>query len=96
MCGVSLTDRVPSAEPRERMGIESVSDAVKWNRLRWLGHVLHKDDDNGVKKIMSFEVEGKRGQGRPKMTWSQVVERDIRKCRLKQEDAKERWRTAAM
>ena len=23
---------------RERMGIESVSDAVKWNRLRWLGH----------------------------------------------------------
>ena len=38
MCGVSLRDRVPSAELRERMGIESVSDAVKWNRLRWLGH----------------------------------------------------------
>ena len=67
-----------------------MSDAVKWNRLRWLGHVLQKDDDDWVKKIMSFEVEGKRGQGRLMMTWSQVVERDMRESRLKREDAKER------
>ena len=60
---------MPSAELRERMGIESVSDAVKWNRLRWLGHVLGKDDDDWVKKIILFEVEGKRGRGRPRMTW---------------------------
>ena len=94
MCGISLRDRVPSAELRERMGIESVSDAVKRNRLRWLGHVLRKDDDDWVKKIMSFEVEGKRGRGRPRMTWSQVVERDMRECGLKREDVKdrERWR----
>ena len=59
MCGVSLRDRMQSAELRERMGIESVSDAVKRNRLRWLGHVLQKDDDDWVKKIMSFEVEGR-------------------------------------
>ena len=34
MCGISLRDRVLSAELRERIGIESVSDAMKWNRLR--------------------------------------------------------------
>ena len=59
---------MPSAELKERMGIESLSDAVKRNRLRWLGHVLQRNDDDWVKKIMSFEVEGKRGQGRPRMT----------------------------
>ena len=75
MCGVSLKDRVPSAEVRERMKIESVSDVVKWNRLRWLGHVLQKNDDDWVKKSMSYEVEGSRGRARPKMTWSQVVKR---------------------
>ena len=53
---------MPSAELRERMGIGSVSDAVKRNRLRWLGHVLRKEQDGWVKKIMSFEVEGKRGR----------------------------------
>ena len=94
MCSVSLRDRVPSAKLRERIAIESVSDTMKWNRLRWLGHVLQKDDDDWVKKIMSFEVEDKRGQGRPRITWSQVVERDMRECRLKRKDVKdrERWR----
>ena len=76
------------------MGIESVSDVVKQNRLRWLGLVLQKNDDDWLKKIMSFEVEGKRGLRRPRMTWSQVVERDMRECELKRVDAKdrERWR----
>ena len=85
LCGVSLRDRVPNAELRKRMGIESVSDAVKQNRLRWLGHVLQKDDDDWVKKIMLFEVEGKRGR---------VVEKDVSECGLKKKDAKdrERWR----
>ena len=43
---------------------------------------------------MSFEVKGERGCGRPRTTWSQVVERDMRECRLKREDAKDRekWR----
>ena len=56
MCGASLRDRVR---------IESVSDTVKPKRLRWLGHVLQKNDDDWLKKIMSFEVEDKRGQRRP-------------------------------
>ena len=55
---------------------------------------IRKDDDDWVKKIMLFEVEGKRGWGRLRMTWSQVVEKDMRECGLKREDVKdrERWR----
>ena len=34
MCDVSVRDRVPSEEIRERMGIELVSDVIKRNRLR--------------------------------------------------------------
>ena len=39
---------------------------------------------------MLFEVEDKRGQGKLRMTWSQVVERDMRECKLKRKDAKDR------
>ena len=53
-------------------------------RLRWFG-----DDDDWVKKIMSFEVEGKRGRGRPWMMWSQVLESDMREYRLKKEEVEE-------
>ena len=41
-------------ELRERMDIESGSDDVKWNQLRWLGHVLQKDDGDWVKKGMGY------------------------------------------
>ena len=65
---------MPCEELRERMGIEfntnvmKMSDVIKRNRLRWLGHLLRKDDCDWVKKCISLEVEGARGQGRPKMT----------------------------
>ena len=41
---------------------------------------------------MSFKMEGKRGWGRLRMTWSQVVEKDMRECGLKREDVKDRER----
>ena len=37
-CGVSLRDRVASAELRERMEIKLMSDVVKWIWLRLRGH----------------------------------------------------------
>ena len=39
-CQGSLRNRLPNAELRERMVVELVSDVVKRNRWRWLGHVL--------------------------------------------------------
>ena len=73
MNGVSLKDRMLSAEPWERIGIESVSDVMKWNQLKWLGHVLHKYDDDWVKKSILHEVKSMRGRGRLIMTCSQIM-----------------------
>ena len=68
---------------RKFKGLLMVSNVVKRNRLRWLGHVLQKDDTHThgdwVKKSMSYEVEGMRRRGiRLRTTWSHVVERDMR------------------
>ena len=76
------------------MGIELVSNVVKRNRLRWLGHVVWKDDGDWVKKSMSYEVEVVRGRGKSRTVWSCVAERDMRERGLKREDAQEheKWR----
>ena len=94
MCGVSLRERKTSAELRQRMGIEDVGDVMKRSRLRWMGHVLRKDEDDWVRKSMLLEVDGKRGRGRPKITWIKMVERDMRERGLVKEDALdlEKWR----
>jgi len=43
---------------------------------------------------MEYEVEGFRPRGKPKRTWSEVVEKDCQACKLNKEDAmgRSRWR----
>ena len=86
MCDLAVRDRVPSEELRERMRVE----CDKRNRLRWLEHLLRKDDCDWVKKCMSLQVDGARGRRRQRMTWSQVVESDMRVCGLERKDAQDR------
>ena len=63
-----------------RLGIEDLDLSLKERRLRWYGHVEHS---NGVvKTAFDIQIDGKRGPGRPKMTWKQLTERDCREWKL--------------
>ena len=94
MCGVKLKHRFPSKELRERLGIDDIALVLQQNTLRWYGHVLRKEDDDWVKKCMEYEAEGPRPRGRPKRTWTEVVEKDCQARKLNKEDAMDRskWR----
>jgi len=50
MCGVKLQDRIPSKGLRERLGLDAIISVLQWNRLRWYGHVLWKEDNDWLKK----------------------------------------------
>jgi hypothetical protein len=45
------------------------------NRLRWLGHVERKGDDDWVKRCTKFEVMGKRPRSKPKENVDDNVKR---------------------
>jgi len=95
MCGVKLKDRLPSKELRERLGIDDTALVLQHtNRLRWYGHVLQIDDDDWVKKCREYEVEFPRPRGRPKRTWTEVVQEDCQAHKLNKENATDRckWR----
>jgi len=49
--------------------------------------VLQKEDSDWVKKCMEYEVEGARPRGRPKKTWTEIVEKDCQEHKLNREDA---------
>ena len=94
MCGTKLRDRITNAELRSRLGIESVSDALKRRRLRWWGHIERREESNWLKKCQNLEVSGKRPQGRPKKSWREVVARDLKDWGLMEGWAMDRcqWR----
>ena len=63
-----------------RLGMEDLDLILKERRLRWYGHV--ELSNGAVKTAFDIQVDGKRGPGRPKMTWKQLTERDCREWKL--------------
>ena len=53
-----LNERKKSEELGELLGLEPVSLMIKKSRLRWFGHVERKDDNDWVKRCITWEVEG--------------------------------------
>ena len=82
ICNVRLQDIVTtrSNELLVRLGIEDLDLILKERRLQWYGHV--ERSNGAVKTAFDIQVDGKRGPGRPKMTWKQLTESDCREWKL--------------
>ena len=82
ICNVRPQDVVTtrSNELLAGLGIEDLDFILKERRLCWYGHV--ERSNGAVKTAFHIQVEGKRGPGRPKMTWKQLTERHCREWKL--------------
>ena len=96
MAGPSLRERCTTDDLRARMGLAGVTSVLRQARLRWFGHVERKEEDDWVKHVTQFTVEGSRPVGRPLKTWREVVAQDMRLLGLRPADAvdRDRWRNA--
>ena len=64
MCGAKLMEKKRTGDLMEMLGLkESVVQMVKANGVRWYGHVLRRDDGHVLRKVLEFEVKGKRKRG---------------------------------
>ena len=79
-CKPQDTATIRSTELLARLGIEDLDLILKERKLRWYGHVEHSN--SAVKTAFDIKVNGKRGPGRPKMTWKQLTDRDRREWTL--------------
>ena len=79
ICNVRPQDIVTtrSNELLVRLGTEDLDLILKERRLRWYGHV--ERSNGAVKTAFEIQIDGKRGPGRPKMTWKQLTARNCRK-----------------
>ena len=59
------------------LGVESVAEVVRRGRLRWFGHVEHKNGDYWVSACRNVVVAGVRCAGRGRKTWRECVKDDI-------------------
>ena len=70
--------------------MENLEHRLRKMRLRWFGHVKRRDENSILRRAMELEVEGRRPVGRPKMNWSKVVEKDMRKLNITEDMAEDK------
>ena len=75
-CNVRLKDHISSDSLLRKLGINNIQTLLRYNRLHWFGHVVR--NDGCINSITEFEVVGQRGRGRPKKTWKDTINNDLR------------------
>ena len=91
-CNVRSKDHISSDSLLRKLGINNIQTLLRYNRLRWFGHVVRYD--GCINSITEFEVVGQRGRGRPKKTWKDTINNDLRHWKLSRADPANRmeWR----
>ncbi len=86
-------DKVQNKHIRGSMKVTPIEGKIKEARMRWYGHVMRRDDDHIVRKILDIQ-ENRRGRERPQPTWRATVEKDMREQNLEQATVQDRrsWR----
>ena len=90
--GVSLRDKKRNDAIRKELKVCIITAKARRNRPRWFGHLHRADYGQPAKDIMSIEVKGRRGRGRPRTRWKDNIKRDMQELSLTREDAEERER----
>ena len=78
-CGHTRRDRIRNDDIRDKVGVAPIEEKLVQHRLRWYGHVQRRPSDSSVRiGLLSRDENVKRGWGRPRLTWNEVVKRDLK------------------
>ena len=93
--GVTLKDRVRNKYIWGAAKISRIREKMRGERLRWFGHVKRSEESYLGRRVMEFEIPGKRTRGRPQRRWNDNI-KDMQKANVSEEEAKDRlrWRMA--
>ena len=92
MIGIKRIEKIRKKEIIARVGVANISEKIREARLRLLNHVERKTEEDV--EIRNMEVSGHQKTGRPKLRWSDVIKKYIKKKVVQREEAQERrtWR----
>ena len=74
LCGVTTKDHVNMPDPLERMLLDDLAKVLGTRRLRWHSRVVRSD--GWLNKVQKLNPTRGRSRGRPKKTWTEVVDMD--------------------
>ena len=84
--------KVRSSNLLAKLELEDLDLILRERRLCWFGHAEHSS--GAIRTACDIQIDGRRGAGRPMLTWKKLAERDCREWKLTTVDPQERstWR----
>ena len=79
MCGVTRKDEIRNEHIRGKTRVAQASKKITERRLNWYGHVMRRDGEHILRKVLRADIPGKRKRGRPKTRWKHTCQRDLKK-----------------
>ena len=91
---VTRKDKITNEHIRSTVEVERLGMKMREGRLRWYEHVMRRDQEYVGRKMMEIELPGKRGRGRPKIRFLDVVKEDMKEVGVKEMGIEDRkmWR----
>ena len=70
------------------------SKKITEKRLNWYGHVMRRDGEHILRKVMRADIPGQRKRGRPKTRWKDACQRYLKSTGLRAGEETDRvmWR----
>jgi len=82
LCGVSRRIHMSNAVILAKCGQPLVANMIRGHRLRWLGHLGRMGGERVPKRVLFGKFTGKKPRGRPRVTWADVLVRDIQEHKI--------------
>ena len=58
ICGVMFKDKVESTVIASKVGVDDLEEHLRQKKLRWFGHIVRKDEEMEIKKVLELTIEG--------------------------------------
>ncbi len=87
--GKTLQDHIRNEDIRNKMAVEAASGKLRETRLRWLGHVVRREESYVGRRVRNLPI-GRRKRGRPKRRWEDCIQEDMRAVGVTEEQAADR------
>ena len=89
MLCIKWPEKISTEELKEKLNFQSWSTEIKRRRLSWCGHLLRLPDGCPAKEALHLSEEFTRTNQSKKVTWLQVVKKQLIELNVNWENAKE-------
>jgi len=77
---ITLEEHKTNQSIRQETKVMNVLEPIR--RIQWFGYICRREKEDGIRRVRTMKVTGKRNPGCPKYRWQDTIIKDLQSCSL--------------